>query len=35
MAVRAEAEGATVDDITWAFPYLPIDPKRMAVRTRP
>ncbi len=27
MAVRAEAEGATVDDITWAVPYLPIDPK--------
>jgi 2-isopropylmalate synthase len=27
MAVTAEAEGATVDDIVWAVPYLPIDPK--------
>jgi 2-isopropylmalate synthase len=27
MAVTAEAEGVTVDDIVWAVPYLPIDPK--------
>ncbi|RMI13630.1 2-isopropylmalate synthase [Cellulomonas triticagri] len=27
MAVTAEAEGKTVDDIAWAVPYLPIDPK--------
>lgn len=27
MAVRAEAEGVTVDEIEWAVPYLPIDPK--------
>ncbi|MGB3375696.1 MAG: 2-isopropylmalate synthase [Microbacterium sp.] len=27
MAARAEAEGVTVDDIEWAVPYLPIDPK--------
>ncbi|MFJ4252380.1 2-isopropylmalate synthase [Microbacterium sp. NPDC090003] len=27
MAVRADAEGVTVDDIEWAVPYLPIDPK--------
>ena len=27
MAVRAEAEGVTVDDIEWAVPYLPVDPK--------
>src|SRR5690606_8986295 len=27
MAARAEAEGRTVDDLVWAVPYLPIDPK--------
>ncbi len=27
MAARAEASGVTVDDIEWAVPYLPIDPK--------
>jgi 2-isopropylmalate synthase len=27
MAVRAEADGVGVDDIVWAVPYLPIDPK--------
>jgi 2-isopropylmalate synthase len=27
MAARAEAEGKTVDEIEWAVPYLPIDPK--------
>lgn len=27
MAVRATAEGKDVDDIVWAVPYLPIDPK--------
>jgi len=27
MAARAAAEGVTVDDIEWAVPYLPIDPK--------
>jgi 2-isopropylmalate synthase len=27
MEIRAEAAGRTVDDITWAVPYLPIDPK--------
>ncbi|MEV0114582.1 2-isopropylmalate synthase [Streptomyces sp. NPDC050844] len=27
MAVRAEQQGKTVDDIEWAVPYLPIDPK--------
>ncbi|MFV0372661.1 2-isopropylmalate synthase [Microbacterium sp.] len=27
MAARAEAEGASVDEIEWAVPYLPIDPK--------
>ena len=27
MAARAEAQGVTVDDIEWAVPYLPIDPK--------
>jgi 2-isopropylmalate synthase len=27
MAVHAEAEGVGVDDIVWAVPYLPIDPK--------
>ena len=27
MAVHAEAEGRTVDDLVWAVPYLPIDPK--------
>ncbi|MFK3833648.1 2-isopropylmalate synthase [Microbacterium sp. NPDC087868] len=27
MAVRADAEGVTVDDIEWAVPYLPVDPK--------
>jgi len=27
MAARAEAEGRSVDDIEWAVPYLPVDPK--------
>lgn len=27
MEVRAAAEGKTVDEIVWAVPYLPIDPK--------
>jgi len=27
MAARADAEGVTVDDIEWAVPYLPVDPK--------
>ncbi|MFJ6566326.1 2-isopropylmalate synthase [Streptomyces sp. NPDC091292] len=27
METRAEAAGKTVDDIEWAVPYLPIDPK--------
>ncbi|MGW1889017.1 2-isopropylmalate synthase [Streptomyces sp. NPDC002004] len=27
MEARAEAAGKTVDDIEWAVPYLPIDPK--------
>ncbi|MEV6104875.1 2-isopropylmalate synthase [Streptomyces sp. NPDC051940] len=27
MAVRAEERGVTVDDLEWAVPYLPIDPK--------
>ncbi|GAB3271042.1 2-isopropylmalate synthase [Microbacterium lacusdiani] len=27
MAATAAAEGVTVDDIEWAVPYLPIDPK--------
>ncbi|WP_279366952.1 2-isopropylmalate synthase [Microbacterium testaceum] len=27
MAARADAEGKTVDEIEWAVPYLPIDPK--------
>jgi len=27
MAATAEAKGVTVDDIEWAVPYLPIDPK--------
>ncbi|WP_217184195.1 2-isopropylmalate synthase [Streptomyces sp. AC495_CC817] len=27
MAATAEARGVTVDDIEWAVPYLPIDPK--------
>ena len=27
MAARAAAEGKTVDEIEWAVPYLPIDPK--------
>ncbi|GHH86947.1 2-isopropylmalate synthase [Streptomyces sulfonofaciens] len=27
MDARAEAAGRTVDEITWAVPYLPIDPK--------
>ncbi|GIG55491.1 2-isopropylmalate synthase [Demequina activiva] len=27
MKARAEREGATVDDIVWGVPYLPIDPK--------
>lgn len=27
MAVRADTEGVTVDDIEWAVPYLPVDPK--------
>ncbi len=27
MAVDAEAKGVTVDELVWAVPYLPIDPK--------
>ncbi len=27
MAAKAEAQGVSVDDIDWAVPYLPIDPK--------
>ncbi|MFT4233641.1 MAG: alpha-isopropylmalate synthase regulatory domain-containing protein, partial [Microbacterium sp.] len=27
MAARAEEQGAEVDDIEWAVPYLPVDPK--------
>ena len=27
MAARAAAEGVSVDDLEWAVPYLPIDPK--------
>ncbi|WZH36369.1 MAG: 2-isopropylmalate synthase [Microbacterium enclense] len=27
MEARAEAEGKSIDDIEWAVPYLPIDPK--------
>ncbi|KAA9110470.1 2-isopropylmalate synthase [Microbacterium rhizomatis] len=27
MAARADADGVTVDDLEWAVPYLPIDPK--------
>lgn len=27
MGIRAEQQGKTVDDIEWAVPYLPIDPK--------
>lgn len=27
MAARAEAEGVTVDEIEWAVPYLPVDPR--------
>ena len=27
MDARADAEGVTVDDLDWAVPYLPIDPK--------
>jgi 2-isopropylmalate synthase len=27
MAARAEAEGVSVDDLVWAIPYLPVDPK--------
>lgn len=27
MAAKAEAQGVTVDEIEWAVPYLPIDPK--------
>ena len=27
MEARAAAEGVTVDDIEWAVPYLPVDPK--------
>ncbi|MFT4157843.1 MAG: 2-isopropylmalate synthase [Microbacterium sp.] len=27
MAATAEARGVTVDDIEWAVPYLPVDPK--------
>jgi 2-isopropylmalate synthase len=27
MAARAEAEGVSVDDLVWAVPYLPVDPK--------
>ncbi|MGP7961297.1 2-isopropylmalate synthase [Sanguibacter sp. A247] len=27
MAARAEAQGVAIDDLVWAVPYLPIDPK--------
>ncbi|MGO1796663.1 MAG: 2-isopropylmalate synthase [Microbacterium gubbeenense] len=27
MAARAEAQGVTTEDIAWAVPYLPVDPK--------
>ena len=27
MAARAAAEGVSIDDIEWAVPYLPVDPK--------
>lgn len=27
MAAKAEAQGVTVDEIEWAVPYLPVDPK--------
>ena len=27
MAARADAQGVTVDEIEWAVPYLPVDPK--------
>ena len=27
MAAQAEAQGVSVDDIEWAVPYLPVDPK--------
>jgi 2-isopropylmalate synthase len=27
MAAEAEAKGVTVDDLAWAVPYLPVDPK--------
>ncbi len=27
MEARAAAQGVTVDDLTWAVPYLPVDPK--------
>ncbi|MGO3886835.1 MAG: 2-isopropylmalate synthase [Mycetocola sp.] len=27
MAARAEREGTSVDDLVWAVPYLPVDPK--------
>jgi len=27
MAAKAEAQGVTVEDIPWAVPYLPVDPK--------
>ncbi|PZE30154.1 2-isopropylmalate synthase [Curtobacterium sp. MCBD17_028] len=27
MAARAEAAGSSVDDMVWAVPYLPVDPK--------
>lgn len=27
MAARAEREGVSVDDLEWAVPYLPVDPK--------
>ncbi|MEI3843603.1 MULTISPECIES: 2-isopropylmalate synthase [Microbacterium] len=27
MAARADAEGVSVDEIEWAVPYLPVDPK--------
>ncbi|MEJ1086929.1 2-isopropylmalate synthase [Microbacterium sp. Mu-80] len=27
MAAKAEAEGVSVDEIEWAVPYLPVDPK--------
>ncbi len=36
MEADAAAKGVTVDDIEWAVPYLPIDPRMLAVFfTRP